>query len=80
MKNVAKFSNKVKQEIVERDMCCILCGKQGHSCHHVLFWMEAEYTPDRNNANKWVLLCFDCHNKAHWDKETREKCKRYLWL
>lgn len=80
MKNVkAKFSNEVKQQVVERDIVCILCWAQWHSVHHVFFWMEAEYTKDRNNADKGVLLCFNCHNKAHWDRETRNKCKEYLW-
>lgn len=71
--SVAKFSIKTKKEIVERDKYCIICWKQGTDCHHVKYWVETNYWPDRNHAKEWVLLCRDCHQKAH-------SCSRWEWV
>ena len=68
----AKFSNKTKQEILERDVVCIFCWKQGTDVHHVYFWTESEYTKDRNNANKGVLVSRDCHLEIH-------SCSKWEW-
>ena len=74
MKNTkAKFSNKTKQIILDRDVCCIICGKPGTDCHHVYFGMESEYWKDRNDANKGVLLCREDHNMAH-------SCSSWEWV
>ena len=82
MKNTtAKFSNKTKQIILDRDICCILCSKQWIDCHHVYFGLEAEYWKDRNDPDKWVLLCRECHKKPHWCKAgewDRQKCIDYI--
>ena len=77
----AKFTNRIKEAIVDRDMVCILCFKQWTDCHHVKFWTESNYNLDRNNLDQWVLLCRDCHWSVHscskweWD---RQKCIEYL--
>jgi len=61
----AKFSVKTKREIVERDRVCIVCWEQWTDVHHVYFSQECEYWQDRNNIDKWVLLCRLCHWKCH---------------
>lgn len=77
----AKFSTKTKREVLERDKTCIICGKQWEDVHHVLFGLDAEYWPDRNNSDKWVLLCRVDHMNAHachrWEW-VRQRCIDYL--
>ena len=65
MPSKAKFTTKTKQAIVERDIYCILCWKQGSECHHAYYSQEANYSLNRNNLDQWVLLCRDCHNVSH---------------
>lgn len=77
----AKFTNRIKEAIVERDTACIICSKQWTDCHHVSFWTESNYGLDRNNINQWVLLCRDCHWLAHACKKwewVRQECINYL--
>jgi len=69
----AKFNTKTKWEIKERDEYCIICWQEWTDFHHIYFSQEAEYWKDRNNSDKWVLLCRLCHWKAHW-------CKRWEWV
>lgn len=77
-KNIpAKFSSKVKAQILIRDKCCIFkwCWKPIQDYHHVFFSQQAEYWEDRNDANKWVWSCRECHNWewwCHW-------CKSWEW-
>ena len=82
MKNPAKFNMKVKKEILARDRKCIICWELGFwSFHHVYFWQDAEYWDDRNNVNKWVLLCNNHHLEAHSCKRwegIRQDCINYL--
>ena len=63
--NTAKFTVETKKLIVERDITCVLCNKQGTDVHHVYFSQQCEYWPERNDINKWVLLCRLCHAKCH---------------
>ncbi len=77
----AKFSTKTKEAIYNRDQVCILCWDQWHSCHHILFGLSAERTKERNNVDRWVLLCFDCHLSVHSCKSwewVRQECINYL--
>jgi len=81
-KNIsAKFSKETKWKILLRDKRCILCLKYWTDCHHIFFWAESEYWENRNDLNKWVLICRDCHNLCHsckkWEWE-RQKCIDYL--
>jgi len=71
----AKFSNKTKEEIYERDLkCCIICWNNSTlQFHHVYFGMQSNRWKDRNNTNQWVCLCSMCHNKAH-------SCKTWEWI
>lgn len=69
----AKFSVKIKREIVERDKVCIVCWEQWTDCHHVYYGNESEHWPDRNDVDKWVLLCRFHHWQVHW-------CKSGEWI
>ena len=76
----AKFSQKTKELIAERDRNCIFCTKSWPP-HHVYFWIEAERNEDRNNVDRWVILCMEHHLKAHACKRgewIRQKCIDYL--
>ena len=64
----AKFNSDTKKEILFRDRYCIICKKNNKyeditDYHHVYFWIEAEYWENRNDVNKWVWLCRNCHNE-----------------
>ena len=83
--NQAKFTNEVKEQIYERDgFKCIICEcfqNFAFDVHHIYFWTESEYWEDRNDVNKWVLLCRLCHAKAHscskWEW-VRQECINYI--
>ena len=81
MASKAKFSNKTKQEILDRDVVCIICWDQWTDCHHVRFWMEANRWSDRNETKEWCILCRSCHEDAHAFKAwfwVRQDCINYL--
>lgn len=69
----AKFSKEIKAAILIRDKHCIICSRWITDIHHVYFWTQSEYWEDRNDINKWVWLCRDCHNEVHW-------CKQCEWI
>ncbi len=83
MKNPAKFKNKVKQEIYDRDRTCILCWINNWIMHfhHCWFSNEANYSDNRNNANQGCLVCDTCHRQCHsckiWEWK-RQQCIDYL--
>jgi len=71
----AKFNNKIKEQIYERDWkCCIICWvNYWLQFHHVFFWLEANRWKDRNNIDQWVTLCSECHTGCH-------SCKSWTWV
>ena len=74
------FSKKMKEEVMERDGGCIICGDTYTiELHHIYYWWEAEYWPNRNDANKIVWLCKQHHHELHfeWWNNWREICKTY---
>ena len=77
---VRKISKRIKEQIIERDGNCIICGGQIQQIHHVFYGLEANYWPDRNEANQLVWLCSSCHDKLHFNggNDFREKSKQYL--
>jgi len=84
---VAKFSTETKEEIYNRDWCCIITWDPITDYHHVFFWAhQANYWPNRNNADQWVWLSADAHRIIHHPspketdkaKEYREKCIDYI--
>jgi hypothetical protein len=73
MPSKAKFSIKTKKEIYERDWGrCIFCPKPPTDIHHIFFWTESNYWPDRNAVNQWVTVCRDCHIEIH-------SCSKWEW-
>ena len=75
--SIAKFTKETKQEIKDRDKHCILCPEEWTDYHHAYFWpIQANYWPDRNNADQWVLLCPDCHHSIHHWKDWKWKLNR----
>ncbi len=80
---IAKFSSKIKAEILIRDKACIFCWNTIQDYHHVYYWWQAEYWPDRNNVDKGVWLCREHHNLIHhftdWSSQRlRKDCIEYL--
>ena len=70
----AKFLQKAKQEIYERDgWCCVICWKPWTDYHHAKFGTEANYWLNRNKAKEGCIVCRDDHNNAH-------SCKRWEWV
>jgi len=83
MKHKAKFRNKTKEAIYERDnKCCIICWVNINlQFHHVYFGTQSIYTKDRNNVEMWVTICADhhreCHSCSKW-QGIRQDCINYL--
>lgn len=77
------FPENMKEEVMKRDGGCIICGDSDTmELHHIFYWGEAEYWPDRNDASKIVWLCKQHHHELHfeWGNNWREICKTYqLW-
>lgn len=75
---VRKITKETKEIVYERDWGkCVFCNHstQDHF-HHILWGLESEYTEDRNDPDKLVLACSDCHTICH-TKETKKY--RLLW-
>ena len=53
------ISQKVKQEVLERDKTCILCGREGEPNAHYISRAQSGLGIKENI----VTLCFDCHRK-----------------
>ncbi len=79
-----KVSEKTKREVLERDWWCVIqwCTSWmlERTPHHSFFGWEANYWPDRNDANQLVTICLDHHRAIHdkWDRKLRQYCKEYL--
>ena len=72
-----KKYNKLKEEVFERDQCCVLCGKSATDLHHVIFRSQM----GDDSMENCVALCHDCHkNKPHGDdsREIRVVLLQYL--
>lgn len=74
MPSKAKFSDKVKRLIHERDnWLCVLCwSNQSIVAHHVYFWDQSIRDSTRNNLEMWVCICPVCH--AWKDSEWEQGC------
>ena len=80
---VAKFSDKTKESIFERDwFSCIICWSDKLlTAHHAYYSVQSNRTESRNNIDQWVSLCAICHWKAHWCSVwtgIRQDCILYL--
>lgn len=68
---------KIRQDIINRDKGCVLCGGKYEQLHHINF---RSHGVDHSKENL-VCLCHDCHdNKAHGveAKKIREQLKSIL--
>lgn len=75
----AKFTREIKDEILERDRVCIISWKKIEQYHHAFFWAhDANYWPNRNNADQWVWLHSEPHRIIHHPSpEETKKSKTY---
>ena len=79
----AKFSNKTKEAIFERDKWCIICwiSTWNLQFHHFKFWSHSNYWKDRNEVKEGCCLCFTHHLEAHscsmWEW-VRKQCYDYI--
>ena len=70
---VRKITKETKEIVYERDGGkCVFCGKHTQDHFHHLYWgIESEYSENRNDPDKLVLSCMDCHTICH-TKETKK--------
>ena len=69
------FSNKVKQQIYERDNgLCQQCGAPGTQIHHVKFRSQG----GRGVYSNGVLLCHSCHRMVHDNRELALKWQKHF--
>jgi hypothetical protein len=81
-----KFPKKSVEEVLARDECCVICSARWYewtpieTLHHAFFWwIYANYSEDRNNADQLIWLCNYCHTEfAHKSNTWREFCMNYL--
>ena len=75
-----KITKETKEDIVYRDLDCIICWDWIQTIHHAFFWNQAMYWSNRNDPEFCVWLCDKCHYKLHfqWDNDYREQCIEYL--
>lgn len=74
---IAKFNPKVIKSINFRDKICILCKLNNklsriNDRHHIYFWLQAEVKEWRNDTNKGIWVCRDCHKDIH-------SCRSWEW-
>ena len=79
----AKFTNKTKEAIYERDWyCCIICGNNTSlHFHHCKFGTDSNYSSTRNDVSEWVTICANHHLECHWCSKwegARQECIDYL--
>lgn len=69
---VAKYIRK------KNNYCCEICGKRGSIVHHKDFLTEQDYIlrPIQKcyGENNLMLVCLDCHNTIHFNKQVRPGC------
>lgn len=69
------FSNKVRQQIYERDEGkCQQCGDVGTEVHHVRFRSQS----GRGVYTNGVLLCHSCHRKVHQNRDLALEWQRHF--
>lgn len=75
---------KIRQEVRQRDLCCVLCFLEGQfsngrDCHHVV---PREVCDDDQvfDPNNVVYLCQECHQAVHRDgwQKYKELFENYI--
>lgn len=74
------ISKKLKEDIVYRDLDCIICWDWIQVVHHCYFWDQAMYWEDRNDIKYCCGLCNNCHHQLHfeWGNTYRQDCIDYI--
>ena len=68
---------KVKEKVLDRDECCVWCGKQGQPNAHYIARSQGGLGIEENI----LTLCYDCHRRYDQSTERqkmREFFKEYL--
>ena len=68
---------QLRAVLIARDRGCVGCAKEPEWCvsHHIIEWQHGGPT----QQNNLVLLCHDCHHKAHhrnWNVEKHPETRR----
>lgn len=64
---------KVKEKVLERDVCCVWCGKQGQPNAHYIARSQGGLGIEENI----LTLCYGCHRR--YDQSTeRQKMRAYF--
>lgn len=82
-KDITKESyrwRKIRNEVRERDLCCVLCMMEGHfsngvDVHHIIERSADDSEENVFNPDKCVYLCSECHKRVH---ETKDSWKDYI--
>jgi len=80
---VRYIDKKTAEEVLERDRyCCALCRSNFKlEIHHIHYGINAEYVKERNNSDRLITLCGNCHYSIHNTKGgqgIREACIKYI--
>lgn len=63
-----------KKELLEETPFCNLCGTTNHvlDTHHIIYRSEAPKHKSLHDKRNLIVLCRECHNKMHENKNIRE--------
>jgi len=65
-----EFNNVLRENIRQRDdYKCQLCGVPQIECEQRLSVHHIDYNKKNNKSNNLISLCFNCHNKVHYDRD-----------
>lgn len=65
---------KIRQQVIDRDIYCQGCGKPGVHIHHIIFRSAG----GKHTLNNLVYLCDVCHRMAHAYRKWREHWERWI--
>ena len=78
MSKACDISPKVRQEVIERDKCCIVCGR--YTCLQVAHYISRA-RGGLGVPQNLGLMCVDCHSaydNSHRHKEIKALFEEYL--
>lgn len=73
---IKKLDALARKAIKKRDNGnCQICYKKGTEVHHYFTRANKKLRFDPENL---ILLCFNCHRSAHYNKLTKEKIEQFF--
>ncbi len=60
-KKPIKIKNIIRDSVINRDKCCVLCGGKQEQIHHVMLKSHS----GNNTSKNLVCVCNRCHLKIH---------------